>query len=956
MAVLSFILVFVVAFLLIPPNSTLLYSAEIIDFKIVHNNLAPEPNTEVIEKRDARSKTTYLGNGRYALDVSMAPVHYDVDGTWQNIDNQFTPATTPWDWQMVNDSYQTFVLNDFTAGQVLKFQANGESVAFQPMALEWTNDIDQIQQVSMPQDVVSAVSNPIVNLLPDTPDGMGKIQWYDGYGEGINFSWQNTPGRLSKLLEIESLSNLPAPPAYIISGGNPALRLNFIFEPSKDLDIYVNGQIWDKKNNINTINAVEFKSGDDFLWGFLPAKYWDSGTDYIPPGIMQLRKSGISLYVSVLVPYSWIQTATYPVYIDPTIDPNPEIDASTDDAHEKESDGAMDLTAVGAACYASAADVSRLWLGLRFVSAEFPAAGAEITSCYIDQQCDATAVDDIDGFIYFQLATSPLTFSSDDFDITSRDITDESVAWDVDSLGVGRTQTPSLVTPAQELWDTYSPTAVVSIWEPNTVETKSFRTAAYDRSTSTVPQLHLEWEGFVGNMTTLATWTAGTGEQARSIHYFDGYLYAGIYSESPGIVYKIDPSTNVTMGTWTGETGQNQAISLCDDGTYLYVGLHTNPGIVVQIDTDTMTTVDSYTAPYAYARGLYSDGNYVFSTIQGGNRAIKINTSNMSALATWTGNATQHNPAGITGDGTYLYLACSYEQPGVVVKVQMSDMATADEWVGDGDASENYTNSICVAGDFVYVGLGDYLVSEFTAGVVKINKADMTTNSTWFGGGGQYNCLAVDVDDEGEYIYAGLATHADNQTILKISTSDMTTSDNWTGKVTTNGCWSLDYYNGIVYAETYDGVGEGEVTTIMTGIPIVMAQKKAFGVIKVNSINWSKGSEPSWPLTDGDALFYIYNNGTVNIDISANATNPAGGAGATLTSGTPGNDEIYVCLLKEGDNLSDNLTLTTAQQSWMTNIAASANVSWEIRLETGSTTENPPTGKTFHIYILVTAS
>ena len=136
----------------------------------------------------------------------------------------------------------------------------------------------------------------------------------------------------------------------------------------------------------------------------------------------------------------------------------------------------------------------------------------------------------------------------------------------------------------------------------------------------------------------------------------------------------------------------------------------------------------------------------------------------------------------------------------------------------------------------------------------------------------------------------------------------------------------------------------------------VSPSSKAFGVIKSSYTHWSKGAEPSWPLTDGDAFFYLYNDGGVSLDITANATNPVGGSGATLVGGVPGAEEIRVCLLKEGDNLSDNLTLTTTQQSWMSNIATSANVSWEIRLETGSTTENPPTGKTFHVYILVTAS
>ena len=334
MAVLSFILVFVVAVLLIPPGINIEASRGVMGLSVNLNNQPPPPlsdiypvGEEVVEKRTANSKTHYLGGNKYSVDSSLSSIHYDDGSTWQNIDNQFTMATPPWDWQMVNDSYQTFALNDFTAGQVLKFQTNGESVTFQPMALEWTNDNDQIEPISMPQDVDSATSNPIGSLLPGTPNGMGKIKWYDGYGEGINFSWQNTPGRLNKLLEIESFANLSIPLDYIVNGGNPMLRLSFIFTPSKDLDIYIDGQLWDKKSLTNTLNSIEFKDGGDALWKFLSVHCWDSGIEFPPQGTTQLRKVGNSLYVSVMVSYSWLQTATYPVYIDPSV----SVGASADD-------------------------------------------------------------------------------------------------------------------------------------------------------------------------------------------------------------------------------------------------------------------------------------------------------------------------------------------------------------------------------------------------------------------------------------------------------------------------------------------------------------------------------------------------------------------------------------------------------------------------------------------------
>ena len=54
----------------------------------------------------------------------------------------------------------------------------------------------------------------------------------------------------------------------------------------------------------------------------MPVKYWDSSSGLEPNegiGITELRNVGGKLYVSALVPYSWLQTATYPVFIDPAI-------------------------------------------------------------------------------------------------------------------------------------------------------------------------------------------------------------------------------------------------------------------------------------------------------------------------------------------------------------------------------------------------------------------------------------------------------------------------------------------------------------------------------------------------------------------------------------------------------------------------------------------------------------
>lgn len=144
-------------------------------------------------------------------------------------------------------------------------------------------------------------------------------------------------------------------------------------------------------------------------------------------------------------------------------------------------------------------------------------------------------------------------------------------------------------------------------------------------------------------------------------------------------------------------------------------------------------------------------------------------------------------------------------------------------------------------------------------------------------------------------------------------------------------------------------IGEGAAEPSISVSP----SSKAFGTIKADYTNWSYGSEPSWPLTDGDAYFYIYNDGSSNCTVSVNATDPTGGTGATLVMGSPGSDEVRLSIFAEGDGSTDNITILDGiLYTFLTDFAPSDNTSWEIKLETGTSSETVPTEKTFHIYFL----
>lgn len=254
-------------------------------------------------------------------NVANAPLGYDLPLSGDIVENiDWESAVAPYAYQMTNNHYSIRVKDEFTDGRVIELSKSGYVLELQPMNLEWTNDLDQIQLISNPQNVVAQTG------------GIGDenwIRWEDAYGSGINFKWQTLYKELEKDIEIESFADLPPPEQYILDGGNPVLRYSLIFDCSNDLDIIVDGNVWNRSTEVQTFNDIEFQLNGETLWSFAQLEYWNSNYDE-QQSIATLDKKGSSLYISILIPYSWLQTASYPVYIDADIAINTGLETAWD--------------------------------------------------------------------------------------------------------------------------------------------------------------------------------------------------------------------------------------------------------------------------------------------------------------------------------------------------------------------------------------------------------------------------------------------------------------------------------------------------------------------------------------------------------------------------------------------------------------------------------------------------
>ena len=244
-----------------------------------------------------------LGGNQRRLVATIERLHYgaladrEIDTGWR------TETGTGWDWVMDHADYKVQARSILNAGNVIQWTdpQTGENVTLQPLALNWVNNVnDSRQQITQPQAVAAVASDDV-------------LTWINGYGAGRHFRYTVHPQRLVKHLIIDSLSNLPT-----ATVANPYLELEFILSKSAGVTLYVDGVAWDNSTRVATANSIEFRtSSGEVLWFFEAPGADDSAGDHTT-GIFQLRRQGANRYCTVRIPKTWIDSAVFPIYLDPT--------------------------------------------------------------------------------------------------------------------------------------------------------------------------------------------------------------------------------------------------------------------------------------------------------------------------------------------------------------------------------------------------------------------------------------------------------------------------------------------------------------------------------------------------------------------------------------------------------------------------------------------------------------
>jgi hypothetical protein len=427
------------------------------------------------------------------LDTSIGPIHYGA-GEDQEIDTAWQATTGAWDWEMTTNNWQTYARDTFNAGDIFEFQKDGEWVRFDPQSINWIDENNSRQQIAIKQAVAAVVNDDI-------------MEFPAAYGSGRHFQYQNQTARLQKLITIDADTDLPA---VTLQGNTIWFEAEFTIAHSSGVEVYLDGQLWQKENNVRvqTADRIEFRdaaTGQNVFWHLDFPRALDSSDDGNETiGQMEVRRQGgpSNLFITVRIPKTWLDGAVFPVFLDPTIDP--QVSASADDAHEQQNDASFTSSATRIRLYSDTAAIARHVAGFRF-QCTGPASGDTIDAAYISVTADATTRDDANVDIYCEDVDNAADFSTT-ADVFNRTTTAGSAAWVQDGLGTSEVNSPSIVAAVEDVitdragWSSGN-YLMVLVWAKSDTD-KLFRVYSYDGSTSLAADLHIEYTAAGGGDST----------------------------------------------------------------------------------------------------------------------------------------------------------------------------------------------------------------------------------------------------------------------------------------------------------------------------------------------------------------------------------------------------------------------------------------------------------------------
>jgi len=427
------------------------------------------------------------GRKKMVWEGTVGSIHYknnpeDPLETWKDIIVDVVPSSRPgYDYEMTRASYNVFFKNLFS-GRIVRYEKQGFWMDIIPGELRWVNmERETRQLIGEPRGVKGSP-------VPEKPN---HLYWEHAYGGNIHFEWVTSNTRLLKYVIVENFNNLPP-----LSDSAQGYAEDVFLELEVGFDIADGVLIKENENS----GDIEFtNANNELLWFFGKPKYWDSNENAdMQDAQYNVRKNETNdvnekgEYTLVIrVPYAWLQTATYPAYIDPTIDAEVDVDAN-------------DNTSVGS--YASfhsnaeqanepGADTAGTKNAFALFTGISGLGGSTIDVATYQSYVRSSELGTALTKVYAQDSADPTTPSTA-ADHQGRTRTTAGVDWDSYSgTPNSYSSTISIVSVIQELADSYDPSAILILQDDDgssQAGNNYFRFYAHERDGNGA-RLHIEY-------------------------------------------------------------------------------------------------------------------------------------------------------------------------------------------------------------------------------------------------------------------------------------------------------------------------------------------------------------------------------------------------------------------------------------------------------------------------------
>jgi hypothetical protein len=271
-------------------------------------------NAEVIEKRDANSKTFRTGGNVYTAFLTSGDVHYQEDGKWKTIFHTISPSSDG--FQNTTNRHKTYYPAT-SKGSIKTVLPNGASlIDMKDMRMYYivNEQVVQSQAIQNKQGMVD----------------YNKLTYSNVYGAGINLRLtQNTTQRKMDYIiqNASALANIPSGAQFLVFEEKAQL-------PSGWTAQLVNNEILLKDASGNVVAKYEKPVYNDTHVHHEDEEGHDHGFSEII-GTYEIVQNGNLLTIKTKVPVEWLTNSerNFPIVIDPTVNLYPNASARWTGSH-----------------------------------------------------------------------------------------------------------------------------------------------------------------------------------------------------------------------------------------------------------------------------------------------------------------------------------------------------------------------------------------------------------------------------------------------------------------------------------------------------------------------------------------------------------------------------------------------------------------------------------------------